>query len=97
MFQTVPLLFWQLNTVHGFRGNHSVPIIDVFLPMKSEVTYIRFLQESKMLQPTVSPSAITTDYVMAMINAMRKEFTVVQLRLFFPFNAMHRLENTIMA
>ena len=85
-FKTVPLLFYQLYTIHGLKGNNSIPLVYALLPNKTEATYIKLLKELKILEPSACPATITMDYERAMLNACTAEFPSARLRgCFFHF------------
>ena len=45
-FKTVPSLFTQLYTIHGFRLNNAIPSVYVLLRNKKK-TYVRMLEGSR--------------------------------------------------
>lgn len=86
-FKTVPLLFYQLYTIHGFKDKISIPLVYALLPNKSEETYVTLLQQLKLLEPAVSPQSITIDFETAMMNACRRVFPDASQRgCFFHFS-----------
>lgn len=86
-FKTVPLLFYQLYTIHGFKDKTSLPLVYALLPNKSEETYVCLLQQLKVLEPAMSPQSITIDFEMAMMKACRRVFPdALQRGCFFHFS-----------
>lgn len=85
-FKTVPLLFNQLYTVHGFKDKISIPLVFALLPNKNEDTYVHFLENLKNLG-SMSPKTITTDFEIGMIKAFHKVFpNALQKGCFFHFS-----------
>lgn len=77
-FKTVPHLFYQIFTLHGFKNNLSLPLVYALLPNKREETYAIFFRKIKELEPSVSPTTVTTDFEKAMVNAIRAEFPQIR-------------------
>ena len=86
-FKTVPLLFYQLYTIHGFQDNIAIPLVYALLPNKSEPSYDALLEKIKINTNFSSPSYITLDFEPAMIKACKQQFPSVVLKgCFFHFS-----------
>ncbi|XP_068242204.1 uncharacterized protein [Palaemon carinicauda] len=73
-FKTVPLLFYQLYTFHGFKEDVAIALIYALLPDKSETTYSILLEKIKEHTAFSVLSSLTIDFEPAMIKACRIEF-----------------------
>ena len=78
-FETVPLLFHLLYTVHGLRENDLLPLVLGLLPDKTEKTYIKFLREIKNIELSCAPLSIAIDFEKVMMNACLKEFQNIEV------------------
>lgn len=86
-FKTAPALFEQLYTIHGIRFNNVIPAVFALLPNKSELTYSHLFDQLKILEPTVAPQSIMTDFELSAINAIGNHFPNANRRgCFFHFN-----------
>lgn len=73
-FKTVPPLFSQLYTIHGIVSGGILPLVYVLMAKKTQESYNRVLLQLKSMEPSLSPSAIMTDFERASINAFRRVF-----------------------
>lgn len=73
-FRTAPAMFTQVYTIHATKYNAVVPLVYALLPNKTRATYVKFLQESKRLQPALQPTLLMTDFELAAIQAFELEF-----------------------
>ena len=86
-FETTPLIFFQLYTIHAKVGNSYPPCIYFLLPNKTAETYTRMLEILKMLHPGLNPSTILLDFELAAINAFKNEFPLSKVSgCFFHLN-----------
>ncbi len=77
-FDTVPHLFMQLYTLHGFIGRKSVPLVYALLPSKREHDYDALLdtidQECLQRQINWAPQQFLLDFEQAPMNAYTNHF-----------------------
>lgn len=75
-FQVVPLLFFQLYTLHARVGNNYPPCIYFLLPNKTNATYRRMIQAVMNLfeNEELQPQRVLLDFEQAAISAFREEF-----------------------
>lgn len=86
-FKTVPLIFKQLYTIHGFQRRTSIPLLFALLSNKREETYQNLLRQIKILEQSCAPQSITLDFEKAMTAACSKEFPAAsQSGCFFHFS-----------
>ncbi|XP_050706630.1 uncharacterized protein LOC126992005 [Eriocheir sinensis] len=86
-FETTPLIFFQLYTIHAKIGNSYPPCIYFLLPNKTAETYTRMIEILKMLHPGLNPSTILLDFELAAINAFKNEFPLARVSgCFFHLN-----------
>jgi hypothetical protein len=83
-FKSVPKLFYQLLTIHGFRYNNYVPLVFCLLPGKSLPAYecaLRHLVcEMIDLGLECEPTEIFLDYEKAIMSAVTKVWPEVHVR-----------------
>jgi len=58
-FKHVPLLFYQLYTIHVFKGGKAIPVLYALLPDKKRKTYLEFLRAIVTLKPSLKPKIIS--------------------------------------
>ena len=86
-FDTSPLIFFQLYTVHARVGNSYPPCVYFLLPNKTAETYTRMIQILKNMNLAVNPSKILLDFELAAINSFQSEFPQAQVSgCFFHLN-----------
>lgn len=73
-FKTVPEVFFQLYTIHAEVYGTVVPLVYVLMPKKTEQMYTKMLEQLLILQPTLAPDSVLTDYEIAAINAFTAIF-----------------------
>lgn len=73
-FDLCPILFYQLFTVHAFKGKLIVPLVFCLLPNKQQVTYEKMFQALKNLKPELKPNIIMTDFEVTIVNAFNLVF-----------------------
>ncbi len=84
-FKTVPIVFYQLYTIHvpvGDKNSRILPLIYSLIISKSEEIYknlfkelIDFIAENDL---TLQPSIILTDFELALINASHHIFSNIE-------------------
>ena len=85
-FKTVPRIFSQLYSIHGFLNDRSVPLIYALLPDKCQTTYANFLDQLKKVKPDLAPESIMVDFEKASINSLRLAFPETEIKgCFFSF------------
>lgn len=86
-FKTVPMLFYQLYTVHAIINEESIPLVYALLPDKSKDTYIKLISALKGLAPSLKPQSVLIDFELAMIGAIKQEFPNTSIQgCFFHFS-----------
>ena len=78
-FDAVPLLTYQLYTIHGLVGDIAPPLLFALLPNKNTLCYDTLLELVKKVCPEISPKLILTDFEKAAINAFGKAFPLATL------------------
>lgn len=82
-FKSSSTSFYQIYIIHGCFSGQSFPLIYCFLDSKTETTYTRMLAIIKdvLLEKgvTFSPHKVQIDFERAMFNALRAEFSNVQI------------------
>ena len=73
-FKSTPHLFKQLYTIHGIMNGDVLPLVYVLMAKQTQESYEKLLLELQILEPTLSPSQIMTDFECAAINAFRSVF-----------------------
>lgn len=85
-FQTVPLLFYQLYTIHVKVGNAVVPCIYCLLAHKTVRTYVSLFQKLKSFMINCSVEIIMSDFELAVVSAVRRVFpNVIHKGCYFHF------------
>ena len=85
-FKHVPLLFYQLYTIHVFKGGKAIPVLYALLPDKKRKTYLEFLRAIVTLKPSLKSKIIITDFERAAIKVFATIFPgVEQHGCFFHF------------
>ncbi|XP_024875569.1 uncharacterized protein LOC112456975 [Temnothorax curvispinosus] len=74
-FNSVPLIFKQLYTIHGLYRDKLLPLVYILAPNKSEKLYSSALSVIKRHQPNLKPKRVMVDYERAFIVAFRSKFT----------------------
>lgn len=77
-FKVVPLLFYQLFTIHAQYFGRAVPLIYALLPNKKRKTYIHLLKALKTIEPNLAPLTLMIDYEMAVIKSFCTIFPRLQ-------------------
>lgn len=72
-FETTPILFYQLYTIHAKVGSNYPPCIYFLLPNKTQATYERMIDILLSVMPGLQPEKVLTDFETAAINAFRKK------------------------
>ena len=78
-FDPVPLLTYQLYTIHGLIGDIASPLLHGLLPTKQTSTYDSLIQMVKKISPDLNPTLILTDFEKAAVNAFTKAFPLAKL------------------
>ncbi|XP_057334184.1 uncharacterized protein LOC130673240 [Microplitis mediator] len=73
-FNSVPLIFKQLYTIHGMYGDKVLPLVYILAPNKSEKIYSRALSVIKNRQKNLKPQRVMVDFERAFINAFKSKF-----------------------
>ena len=82
-FNTVPILFTQLVTVHAIKDHNVIVLVYGLLPDMTQESYDRFVDQLKVLQPTLNQDTIMTDFETALFSTFRDKFDNIQIRVFF--------------
>lgn len=78
-FRSVPSIFTQLYTVHGYKRGKSLPLVYMLAPNKSENTYNVFLKQLRKLQKSLKPKWIMVDFELAFVNAFKSHFAETEI------------------
>ena len=78
-FRVTPQGFDQLYTLHGFSRGAVYPCVYALLPGRSEEVYRGFLDRVVQLSNGLNPVSIMTDFEMAAIRAMQRQFPTVEV------------------
>lgn len=73
-FQTVPLVFFQLYTVHGLHDTKTFPLIYILTENKKKQTYIRALRIIATLRRNLAPKRVICDFELAFLLALSEVF-----------------------
>ena len=73
-FDSVPLIYTQLFTIHARVQGKVIPCIYVLLPNKTEVSYTSALRELFRMKPTLNPSTVLIDFELAIKNGLESVF-----------------------
>lgn len=73
-FDTVPLIFQQLYTVHGRYENNLIPLVYVLTTEKSKQAYSHVLEFLKSAKRGLNPSVMIIDFELAYIRAFEDSF-----------------------
>lgn len=84
-FQSAPVPFYQLYTIHGNFGSTSeitniVPLIYCLMSDKTEESYVVLFKMIKAQCPHWEPKIFHSDFETAMTNALKKEFPRVTIK-----------------
>uniref|UniRef100_H3BFF3 MULE transposase domain-containing protein n=1 Tax=Latimeria chalumnae TaxID=7897 RepID=H3BFF3_LATCH len=80
-FKIVPLIFFQLYTIHFQYQPGIIPAaVYCLLPSKTRTTYDHLLQVLTQMVPAASPKQILVDFESAAMSAFRKAFPDATLR-----------------
>lgn len=82
-FKSSPSIFAQLYTIHGAPHTNIVPTVYALLPKKTEATYITLLEKLNEFNPNLKPKSIMLDFEQAAINAFKKVFQNISVRVCF--------------
>lgn len=86
IFDTVPLLFKQLYSIHGRKDDIIMPLVYVLCTHKSKQTYKFILDSLIELKPDSKPSLLIVDFELAFINAFKETFPDAEIHgSFFHF------------
>ncbi|XP_053592956.1 uncharacterized protein LOC128667325 [Microplitis demolitor] len=79
-FRSVPVIFKQLYSLHGVIDGHTLPLVYVLSPCKSQSTYLKILKKIKELMPDVITLRwMLTDFELSYINAFKTVFENVDV------------------
>jgi hypothetical protein len=83
-FQTAPLLFDQLYTIHAVKYHNIIPTVFVLMPNRTEDTYNCVLNALKSLNQNLQPLTIMTDFEQSALKAFHTAFpSAIQRGYFF--------------
>lgn len=91
-FKSSPVIFDQLLIIHGQRTQGSgvkycLPLVYCLTPDRTTGTYLRVLQQLKIMQDGLAPPTIITDFEKALMNAFAQEFPNAAIQgCFFHFS-----------
>ena len=79
-FDSAPHMFYQLFTIHIIKNNKNLPMVYALLPNKEEETYCKVLNEiKKHIGEGTQPLTVTSDYELAIMNAVEKTFRSTEI------------------
>ena len=83
-FEVCPRLFYQVFTINAFLHGQQFPLVYGLLPSKSRDSYNRFFmavkEEAMNHELVIAPSAIMTDYELALVQSLALAFPGAVLR-----------------
>jgi hypothetical protein len=83
-FKLTPPLFSQIYTIHGLHRSNVLPLVYVLMTNKSQNLYLEMFQQLQILEPSLNPRTMMTDFEMATLNAFHDVFPeAVQRGCFF--------------
>ena len=87
-FDSVPLIYTQLVTLHALVDGTSIPCVYALLPDKTQATYTRMLRELTNIPGTnFQPQTVLIDFELAEKNALEAVFPGVTVKgCFFHFS-----------
>ena len=83
-FKSSPRLFHQVYTIHVFKHGKQFPLVYCLLPGKSQIIYAKLFailsdaMDNLMLQPQFQ--RVTSDFELAMIQAVKAQFSFVSVK-----------------
>ena len=78
-FDSVPLIYTQLFTIHGRIDGKVIPCVYVFLPNKTQVSYTTALRQTLIIHPNLHPTTALIDFEVAIKNALEAVFPGVDV------------------
>lgn len=78
-FQTDPKIFYQLYSIHGYKGNRVIPLGFVLMTKKTEKMYTKVFDCLKSAQLLLSPKHIMIDYEKTFMSSCLKSFPGLEL------------------
>ena len=85
-FDTVPLIYMQLLTIHAKVDGKVIPCVYVLLPDKTQASYTRVLLQLLAIKPNLNPSSVLIDFELEIKNALETAFAGVDVQgCFFHF------------
>ncbi|XP_034944394.1 uncharacterized protein [Chelonus insularis] len=78
-FKSVPNIFSQLYTIHGYMSSKSVPLVYLLAPNKSKNMYINFLKVLRRSLPKYSPSRIMVDFERPFMDAIKETYPGIKI------------------
>lgn len=81
-FKKVPSAFYQLYTIHGYIGGHFRPMLFALMTKKTQEMYERLLSMITSVAPKWVPQSVAVDFEIAMINALKKTFNGLLIKIF---------------
>ena len=85
-FDTVPLIYTQLFTIHARVNGKVIPCVYVFLPNKTQVSYTATLRQLLNIHPNLHPITVLIDFESGIRNALETVFPGVEVSgCFFHF------------
>lgn len=84
-FDTAPLLFTQIYSIHGLRNGDTAPhhLLFALLPSKFEAMYLQLLCELKCLKQNLKPEVVLMDFKKAAMNASEVNHRFLDYNSFF--------------
>lgn len=73
-FKSVPSIFSQLYTIHGYKDGKSLPLVYMLAPDKSKSLYLKFLKVLRNAIPNFSPDRLMMDFEIGFIEAFKQVF-----------------------
>ncbi|XP_034934842.1 uncharacterized protein [Chelonus insularis] len=78
-FKSVPHIFAQLYSIHGYVKEKSIPLVYILSPDKSKSTYTKFLTVLRANLPNFSPQRIIVDFEEAFIQSFKTIYPNVKI------------------
>lgn len=86
-FKSVPGIFNQLYSIHGYKEGKLLPLVYMLASDKPQRTYVNFLKILLQHLPNFTPNPMMVDFEEAFIGAFKKIYTgVPSSRCYFHYN-----------
>lgn len=78
-FRSVPNIFMQLYTIHGYCSKKVIPLIFILAPNKRRTTYKAILSKLNEIEPRLNPEIVMIDFEINFIKPVERCFPNVHI------------------